>query len=67
MQQDASKELLNIEFETLDNYDEYITVHLAAVKNKNDNKYEMLTNKNPKFLFYNFNNYLSTIRKRLQL
>ena len=57
---------MNIEFETSDNYDEYITGYFAPIKNINDNKYDMLINKNSKFLFYNFNDYLGTINKPLQ-
>lgn len=30
-----------------------------AVKSTNDNKYDILTNKNSKFLFYYFNNFLN--------
>ena len=66
-QQDTFKELLNIKFKTFDDYDEYITKYLAAIKNINDNKYDMLTNKNSKVLFYNFNDCLSIIGKPPQL
>ena len=58
---------MNIEFETSGDYDEYVTGYLAAIKNINDKNYEMLTNKNSKFWFYNFSDYLSAIGKPLQL
>ena len=32
---------------------------ILAIKNVNDNRYDMFTHKNSKYLFYNFNNYLN--------
>ena len=42
-----------------DNYSNYITKYLTAIKDINDDKYDMLTHKNSKFLFYQFNSYLT--------
>ena len=55
-QQDAMKKLLKIEFDFSDDYDDYITNILPSIK---DNKFDILTNKNSKFLFYNFHSYLN--------
>ena len=65
--QDTSKKILIIEFKTSHDYDKYFTKYLAAIKNINDDKYDMSTNKNSKFLCYNFNDYLSLIGKPPQL
>ena len=40
-------------------YSTYVSEYLMVIKSVNDNKYDMLTNKNSKFLFYNFNDYLN--------
>ena len=50
-----------------DDYKKYISDYLAAIKNVGENKYDMLSNKNFKFLFYNFNNYLIQVGKRAEL
>ena len=56
-----------IEFEISDNYENYILEYLDAIKNKNDDKYDILTHKNSKFLFYNFNNFLNRIGQKPKL
>ena len=56
-----------IEFEISDNYENYILKYLDAIKNKNDDKYHILTHKNSKFLFYNFNNFLNRIIQKPKL
>ena len=50
-----------IEFEISDNYENYILEYIHSMKNRSDNKYDMLTHKNSEFLFYNFNNFLNRI------
>ena len=41
-QQDTSKKLLNIEYETSDAYNEYITEYLAAINNIYDDKCDII-------------------------
>ena len=41
--------------------------YLTAIKSKNDDKYDMLSHKNSKFLFDNFNNFLNRIGKQAKL
>ena len=50
-----------IESETTEACNDYISKYILAIKNVNDDKYGMLTHKNSKFLSYNFNNYLNRI------
>ena len=57
--------MFKTEFETED-YKDYIEKYLLAIKNVNDDKYDMLTHKISKYLFYNFNNYLSRIGRPVQ-
>ena len=45
------------------NYSNHITKYLTGIKDVNDDKYDMLTHKTSKFLFYQFNNYLPQINK----
>ena len=65
-QQDYTKKLL-IEFEISDNCENYILEYIDAIKNRNDDKYDMLTHKNSKFFFYNFNNFLNRIGEQPKL
>ena len=65
-QEDQTKKLLKTEFETSEDYKDYIEKYLLAIKNVNDDKYDMLTHKNSKYLFYNFNNYPSRIGRPVQ-
>ena len=44
-----------------DDYDDYIMKYLVNIKDRNDEKYDMFTNRNSKFLFYHFNDYLRQI------
>lgn len=53
-QYDCNKKLLQISLAFSADYDAYVSEYLTTIKNINDNKYNMLTNKNFKFLFYNF-------------
>ena len=57
------KKLLNIELETSEDYDDYNTKYLYAIKNVNDDKCDILSNKNSKLLFHNFDNCLNWIGK----
>ena len=66
-QQDAMKKLLKIEFDFSDDYDDFITNILPSIKDLNDNKFDILTNKNSKFLFYNFHSYLNLQNETRQL
>ena len=65
-QQDYTKKLL-IEFEISDNCENYILEYIDAIKNRNDDKYDMLTHKNSNFFFYNFNNFLNRIGEQPKL
>ena len=44
-------------------YDDCFMKYLVSIKDDEDEKYDMLTNKNSKFLFYHFNDYLRQINK----
>ena len=44
-----------------DDYKDYFMKYLVNIKDGEDGKYDMLTNKNSKFLFYHFNDYLKQI------
>ena len=66
-QQDYSRKLIPLESEISSDYENYINEYFLAIKNVNDDKYDMLTHRNLKFLFYNFDNYLNRIGKPLQL
>ena len=48
-----------MEFTFSADYEAYVLEYLTSIKNTNGNKYNKLTNKNQKFLFYNFNDYLN--------
>ena len=52
---------IEIEIETTEDYNDWISKYILVIKNVNDDKYGMLTHKNSKFLFYNFNNYFNRI------
>ena len=62
-QLDSTKKLILIEFEFSDRYENYIGKYIEAIKCRNDNKHEMLSHKNSKFLFSSFNNFLNRIGK----
>ena len=54
-----------VDFESVlsDDYEDYFMKYLANIKDGNDEKYDMLTNRNPKFLFYHFNDFLRQINE----
>ena len=58
IQQGYSENLLKIKFKFSVDYETYVSECLMAIKSITYNKYDMLTNKNSKFLFHHFNGYL---------
>ena len=54
------------EFQFFDSYEEYIMNYMTAIENETDDELDMLTNKNSKFLFYHFNQYLAQICQPLK-
>ena len=46
-----------------DDYEDYFMKYLVNIKNGKDKKYDILTNKNSKFLIYQFNDYLRQINE----
>ena len=65
--QDKKKKLLKIEFDFSGNYDDYITKYLPTTQNANDDKFDVLTNKNSTSLFYHFNSYLHSENRQVSL
>ena len=65
-QQDQTKKLMSEEFQFFDSYEEYIMNYITAIENETYYKLDMLTNKNSKFLFYHFNQYLAEIGQPLK-
>ena len=51
VQEDHTKKSIEYEFETSDNYSNYITKYFTAIKDINHDKYDMLTYKNLKYFF----------------
>ena len=62
-QEDETKKWIDFEFVLADDYENYFIKYLVNIKDGNDEKYDMLINKNSKFLFYHFNNYLRQINE----
>ena len=60
-QEDETKRWIDFEFVLSDDYDDYFMKYLVNIKDGNDEKYDMLTSRNSKFLFYHFNDYLRQI------
>ena len=54
------------EFQFFDSYEEYIMNYITQIENESDDAFDMLTNKNKKFLFYQFNQYLAQIGQPLK-
>ena len=54
-QQDYEKKLIKIDFFCGCNFKFYLFDYLRTIKSVNDGKYDMLTEKNSKLLFYSFN------------
>ena len=53
-QQDETKNLLKIEFDFSDDYHCYIIKFLPSIKDLNDDKFDILTNKNSNFFILQF-------------
>ena len=66
-QEDETKKWIDFEFVLSDNYEDYFMKYLANIKDGNDEKYDMLTNRNSKFLFYHFNDFLRQINEPTKL
>ena len=65
-QEDGTKQFLeDFEFNIIDSYDDYFIKYLITAKDENDDKFDMLANKNSKFSFCHFNNYLRQINVKL--
>ena len=62
-QEDETKKLIDFEFILSDDYNDNFMKYLVNIKDGEDEKYDMLTNKNSKFLFYHFNDYLRQINE----
>ena len=62
-QEDETKKWIDFEFILSDNYSDYFVKYLINIKDGKDEKYDMLGNKNSKFLFYHFNDYLKQINE----
>ena len=57
-QENQSKAKINFEFSFTDSYEDYFDWFVQGFKGNEDQKYDVLTNKNSKYLFYRFNDYL---------
>ena len=64
-QQDHTKKILSKEFQLFDSYEDYIMNYLTKIESESDYVLDMLSHKNTKFLFYQFNQYLAQIGKPL--
>ena len=62
-QQDEKKKELLIHFSYDDNYTDYITKYLPSINEIDDDKFDVLTNINRKYLFHLFNKYLEDINR----
>ena len=54
-QQDHTKKLMSEEFQFFDRYEDYIMNYLTQIETESDDVLDMLSHKNTKFLFYQFN------------
>ena len=62
-QEGKTKKWIDFEFILSDDYKDCFMKYLVNIKDGEDEKYDMLTNKNSKFLFYHFNDYLKQINE----
>ena len=62
-QKDKTKKWIDFDFILSDDYNNYFMKYLINIKVGKDKKYDMLANKNWKFLFYHFNDYLKQINE----
>ena len=65
-QQDQKKKQLPIDFSYGDDYTDYIRKYLPSINEVDDDKFDVLTNKNSKYLFHLFNKYLEDKNKPKQ-
>ena len=61
------EKLMPKEFQFFDNYKDYIMNYLTKIESQSDDALDVLTHKNTKFIFYQFNQYLAQIGKPLKL
>ena len=54
-QQDHTKKLMSEEFQFFDSCEDYIMNYLTQIETESDDVLDMLSHKNTKFLFYQFN------------
>ena len=54
------------QFQFFDGYEEYIMNYLTETENESDNALDVVTNKDTKFPFYQFKQYLAQIRQPLK-
>ena len=55
------KSKINFEFSFTDSYEDYCNYLVQGFKGNEDQKYDVLTNKNEKYFFYRFNDYLERL------
>ena len=67
VQQDANKKTLKTKFSFSRNFNQYIREFQVGIKAQDEDKYDMLTNKNSKFLFYRFNDFLQMRNQDMRL
>ena len=60
----AQQDQISEEFQFFDSYDEYIMNYLTKIESESD---DVLSHKNTKFIFYQFNQYLAQIGQPLKL
>ena len=62
-QEDETKKRIDLKFILSDDYEDYFMKYMVNIKDGEDEKYDMLTNKKSEFLFHNFNDYLKQINE----
>ena len=67
VQQDANKKTLKTKFSFSRNFNQYIREFHVGIKAQDEDKYDMLTNKNSKCLFYRFNDFLQMRNQDMRL
>ena len=67
VQQDTNKKTLKTKFSFSRNFNQYIREFQVGIKAQDEDKYDMLTNKNSKFLFYRFNDFLQMRNQDMRL
>ena len=63
LQEDETKKFIEYEHEFVydDTYQQYYDEFLLKINQQNDDRLDVLSNKNSKFLFYHFNNFLTRV------